>query len=209
MCVIVFIKYKTVESFSAAECFRWRLNHFNCYSNTTFSPADQRDRNLLCQLATHDCKPKLQQIFFLCHPNGEEMLIFGKEIFLDHVLKLLHHWGGWGKLPVVTSSPGVAVLGKRLESKEFPPGEHPLLCERKLNYVIMGPSYFVHDLNIHLCFAEVQSLSYFISLFTAVPEPKWTCTKQATTSRLKNEDNMGAKIYKSLNGHLRLGPKVS
>ncbi len=66
---------------------------------------------------------------------------------------------------MVTNSPGVAVLGKWLESREFPQGEHPLLCKRKLNYVIMGPSCFAHEMNIHLSFTEeVQYLS------SAVPE---------------------------------------
>lgn len=60
------------------------------------------------------------------------MLIFGEEIFLDLIWKLLHHEGGWGKLPVVTSSPGVAVLGTKLESREFPQAEPPLLCKRRL-----------------------------------------------------------------------------
>lgn len=46
---------------------------------------------------------------------------------------------------MVTSSAGVAVLGKRLEGREFPQGEHPPLPDRKLNYVIMGPSGFVHE----------------------------------------------------------------
>lgn len=32
---------------------------------------------------------------------------------------------------MVTSSPGVAVLGTGLKSREFPQVEHPLLCKRK------------------------------------------------------------------------------
>ena len=31
---------------------------------------------------------------------------------------------------MVTDSAGVAVLGEGLEGREFPPGEHPLLCNR-------------------------------------------------------------------------------
>lgn len=72
---------------------------------------------------------------------------------------------------MVTSSPGVAVLGKRLQSREFPQGEHPLLCKRKLNYVIMGHSCFIHEMNVHLSFAEeVHGLHDFIGLSSAVPE---------------------------------------
>lgn len=111
------------------------------YTSTLFSVADQCDQHLLCQPTTHGWKPTLQHMFLFYHPNVEEMLIFGEEIFLDRVWKLLHHWGGWGKLPVVTSSPGVAVLGTRLEGREFPQVEHPLLCKRKLKLCHHGTQW--------------------------------------------------------------------
>lgn len=75
------------------------------------------------------------------------MLIFGHEIFLDHILKLLHHRGGREKLPVVTNGAGVAVLGKRFESREFPHGKPPVLCK---SYVIIGHRCSVHEMNVHL-----------------------------------------------------------
>lgn len=84
----------------------------------------------------------------------KEMLIFGQEIFLDHITSSLRRmrkaacgyqqrWGGcsWQK--------GLKV--------EFPPGEHPLLCKRKLNYVIMGLGCWAHELSIHhhLCWQHL------------------------------------------------------
>lgn len=65
---------------------------------------------------------------------------------------------------MVTSSPGVAVLGKRLEVENFHQGSTLLLCKRKLNYVIISPGYFVHDLNVHLYFAEkAESIVFYQS----------------------------------------------
>lgn len=82
---------------------------------------------------------------------------------------------------MVTNSTGVAVLGKTLESKEFPQGEHPLLCKRKLNYVIMGPSCFVHEIpSIQMLILRRRSTvstGFYISLSSAVPELTWVCTK--------------------------------
>lgn len=99
------------------------------------------------------------------------MLIFGKEIFLDRVLKLLHHERRMRKSCLwLPAALGWLFLAKRLESREFPQGEHPLLCKRKLNYVIMRPSCFGHEMNVHLSFAEELFLNmYFKALSKTLP----------------------------------------
>lgn len=69
------------------------------------------------------------------------------EIFLDRVWKLLHHEGRWGKLPAVSRSPGVAVLGTGLESREFPQAEHPLLFNRTQMLCHPGTAFNVCNLS--------------------------------------------------------------
>lgn len=53
------------------------------------------------------------------------------------------HWSGcsWQKAP----------------NREFPQGEHLLLCERKLYYVIVRSSCSAHDINIHLSWRDLNS----------------------------------------------------
>lgn len=81
---------------------------------------------------------------------------------------------------MVTNSAGVAVLGKGLGGREFPEGKHPLLCKRKLSYVIMGPGCPVHEMNGWLSGQNLNSpqeehrVNRVSLLFS---EPRGVCTK--------------------------------
>lgn len=129
----------------------WKMAHQH---NFHFN---QYDKSLICQPMTHAWIPKLQHIPPL-PPKCEEMLIFGEEIFLDHISKWLHSsiitmedetsclWS-----PVAL---GWLFLAKRLERWEFPRVQHPPLCKIKCNYLIVADSCIVKGINVQASIAE-------------------------------------------------------
>lgn len=118
----------------------------NCTSATFFFRRPVWSQSL-CQPITHDWKPKLQTKFPPLPPKcWKDAHIWPGDFPWPYYFITKEDEESCLWLPTVL---GWLFLAKRLESREFPQGEHPLLCKRKLNYVITGPSCSAHELSFH------------------------------------------------------------